>query len=283
MDIIDEHLETVERLLPDEDGDGLLAHRGQFHDVVVGAERVICFARTDAAGARLPERAAVLRSLAELDLGFRTPVPLDEGREPEPYLVLSRVPGSPLDAAELADPRVLRAAAAQFARLLRGLARAGSSGIAGRTLPHTAPNRWQEFAAGVREELFPLMSDAGRERAGRELDALDSLPHLTSAVVHGDLGGENVLWETVDGLPRLNGVVDWDEVAMGDQAVDLAAIQASYGEELVRKIVEHEAGSLRQEAERVPVIRGTFALQQALFALRDGDRAELDDGLLGYR
>lgn len=39
------------------------------------------------------------------------------------------------------------------------------------------------------------MSDSGRLRVERELTALDGLPHLTHAVVHGDLGAENVLWE----------------------------------------------------------------------------------------
>lgn len=85
-------------------------------------------------------------------------------------------------------------------------------------------------------------------RAGREPAALDALPHLTAAVVHGDLGGENVLWDTSGGLPRLSGVVDWDEGVP-------ARIAA----------------------------RGTFALQQALYALRDGDEEELADGLTGYR
>lgn len=35
--------------------------------------------------------------------------------------------------------------------------------------------------------------------------------------------------------------------------------------------------------ERIAAIRGTFAMQQALVALRDGDQDELADGLDGYR
>ncbi|MBX4171991.1 phosphotransferase, partial [Rhodococcus sp. DMU2021] len=50
--------------------------------------------------------------------------------------------------------------------------------------------------------------------AERELTALDSLPHLTRAVVHGDLGAENVLWEWSHGLPHLSGVLDWDDVTL---------------------------------------------------------------------
>ncbi|MGQ4336291.1 phosphotransferase, partial [Streptomyces hayashii] len=34
---------------------------------------------------------------------------------------------------------------------------------------------------------------------------------------------------------------------------------------------------------RIAAIRGTFALQQALYAIRDGDEEELADGLADYR
>ncbi|GAA0492952.1 hypothetical protein GCM10009544_61770 [Streptomyces stramineus] len=93
-----------------------------------------------------------------------------------------------------------------------------------------------------------------------------------------------MLWETVDGLPRLSGVVDWDEVALGDQAEDLAVIGAGYGEELLGRVLALGGGPQGGDvADRIATIRGTFALQQALYAQRDGDREELADGLTGYR
>lgn len=55
-------------------------------------------------------------------------------------------------------------------------------------------------------------------------------------MVHGDLGGENVLWETTDGAPRPGGVVDRDEVSIGDPADDLAAVGARYGEALLGRV-----------------------------------------------
>jgi len=54
-------------------------------------------------------------------------------------------------------------------------------------------------------------------------------------VVHGDLGGENVLWETTDGAPRPGGVRD--EVSIGDPADDLAAVGASYDEALLGRVL----------------------------------------------
>lgn len=273
----------LDRLLPDVRPEDVSVREGQFHAVVIGPRQVVCLPRTEAAAARLPRRAAVLRVLAGFDLGFRTPEPLLEGGAGEPpFLVLSRVPGAPLTADAIEDPQVADAVAAQYAGLLHGLAVAGADDRVRAALP--APeDRWRRFAADVRAELSGLMSDAGRRRAERELAALDDLPHLTAAVVHGDLGAENVLWETIDGLPRLSGVIDWDEVTLGDPAEDLAAIGAGNGEALLGRVLVRGGWTDRGTATRIATIGGTFALQQALAAHRDGDEEELADGLAGYR
>ncbi|GII91789.1 phosphotransferase family protein [Sinosporangium siamense] len=262
----------LERLLPGDAWGDLEVRRGQFHEVFLGAERVVCFARTAAASARLPGRAETLRSLARLDLGFKVPVPLEEG---DGYLVLSRVPGSPLAREAVADPAV----AVQYSSLLEALANAGAAAA----LPRAAEDQWRRFASDVRAELFPLMSQAGRRRADGELAAAEALPWTTGALVHGDLGAENVLWETAGGSPRLSGVIDWDEASLGDPAEDFAAIGASYGDGFLHRVL---ASSGRLEGDllgRITAIRGTFALQQALYASRDGDEEEMADGLAGYQ
>lgn len=129
--------------------------------------------------ARLPERAAALHALADLDLGFRTPEPLRQrgahGTDEAPFLVLDRIPGEPLEADALDDSHVVDTVAAQYATLLSGLARAGTDETVRAVLPQAPEGRWRLFAENVRVELFPLMSDNGRFRAERELAALDSL------------------------------------------------------------------------------------------------------------
>ncbi|MEU9019725.1 viomycin phosphotransferase [Actinomadura sp. NPDC048394] len=287
MSIRATHRALLGRLLPADEPDDLAVRQGQFHIVVIGSDRVVCLPRTRAAAARLPQRAAALRALAGLDLGFRTPEPLLQGGAhgtgEAPFLVLSRIPGEPLQADALNDAQVFDTVAAQYAMLLSGLARAGTDETVRAVLPQAPAGRWGLFAESVRAELFQLMSDSGRLRAGRELTALDGLPHLTRAVVHGDLGAENVLWEWTHGRPRLSGVLDWDDVALGDPAEDLAAIGAGYGPELLERVLALGGWSDRGLLTRIAAIRGTFALQQALYAIRDGDEAELADGLAGYR
>jgi aminoglycoside phosphotransferase (APT) family kinase protein len=272
-----------EELLDEE----LEVREGQFHTVVIGSDRVVCLARTPAAAARLPHRAATLQALAELDLGCRVPQPLASGGFPgsevPAHLVLDRLPGSPLESAVLADPSTARAVAAQYAKLLSRFRRAGHDAKSRNALRPDARDRWKTFAAAVRDELFPLMSTAGQARADRELDGLASLPYRVDAVVHGDLGSENVLWEdTVEG-PRLGGVIDWDEASLGDPAEDLAAIGASHGRRFLDRVIAAGGWNEPDLYERITAITATFALQQALQAVRDDDEDELDDGLSSYR
>ncbi|MGA4541751.1 viomycin phosphotransferase [Uniformispora flossi] len=287
MSILTAHRALLSRLLPDDKPHDLAVRQGQFHTVVIGSDRVVCLPRTRSAAARLPRRAAALHALAGLDLGFRTPEPLLLGgahsTDEAPFLVLGRIPGEPLETDALDDARVVDTAAAQYATLLSGLARAGADETIRAVLPQAAQGQWQRFAENVRADLFPLMSHDGRLRAEQELKALDSLPHVTRAVVHGDLGAENVLWEWTNGLPHLSGVLDWDDVALGDPAEDLAAIGAGYGREFLARVLDLGNWSNHELLTRVGAIRGTFALQQALYAIRDGDEEELADGLGDYR
>ncbi|MFF8788615.1 viomycin phosphotransferase [Streptomyces sp. NPDC015125] len=288
MSIHTTHRALLSRLLPDDKLGDLAVRQGQFHTVVIGSDRVVCLPRTRAAAARLPERVAALHALAGLDLGFRTPEPLRQGGAPgtdeAPFLVLSRIPGEPLETDALNDSQVADTAAALYATLLSGLARAGTDETVRAVLPQAAEGRWRRFAENVRVELFQLMSDNGRLRAERELAALDTLPHVTRAVVHGDLGAENVLWEWRHGLPHLSGVLDWDDVALSDPAEDLAAIGAGNGRELLDRVLALGSWSNHHGLlTRIAAIHGTFALQQALYAIRDGDEEELADGLADYR
>ncbi len=246
MNIRATHHALLARLLPNDRPEELTVRQGQFHQVVMGSEHVVCLPRTPAAAARLPRRAAVLRALAGLGLGFRTPEPLARGGAPgsdeEPFMVLGRIPGEPLEPAALHDARVADAVAAQYAALLAALDRAGADARVRAVLPHAPEGRWLRFAGDVRAELFVLMSGSGRLRAERELAALDGLPHLTGAVVHGDLGAENVLWEWEHGLPRLAGVLDWDDVELGDPAEDFAAVGASYGHDFLGRVLAPGSG-----------------------------------------
>lgn len=282
-DLIERHHDLLSRLLPGEAVSELELREGQFHLVVLGANAVVCFARTAAAAERLPARAAVLRALRPAELGVRIPEPLASNgiHETVRYLVLGRVPGEPLDASWLERADIAKSVAERCRMMLARFSAAGADPAVRAVLPVSTAGRWAEFADGVRAELYPLMSDRGRMRAERELAALCELPELSAAVVHGDLGGENLLWETAEGRPVLRGVIDWDAACLGDPAEDLAALGVSYGPEFLHHLLDTTDDDTLPA--RIATIQGTFALQQALSAHRDNDPDELADGLTAYR
>ncbi|MFE9582617.1 phosphotransferase family protein [Nocardia sp. NPDC006044] len=281
--VLEVYGEVLDRLLPGDRPAELVVREGQFHYVVVGSERVVSFARTEAAAQRLPARGAVLRALAGIDLGVAVPEYLPIVSPSGDYLVMTRVAGAPLDEESLRGPGAAEAVARQCHDLLARLSIAGSDRRVREALPAAPADRWSRFAEDVRIELYPLMNIAGRDRADQELSALAALPHLTDALVHGDLGGENLLWDNASGLPVLRGVVDWDSACLGDPAEDYAALGAGYGADVLDRLLALADPANNDLAPRIATIQGTFALQQALDAHRDGDPEELADGLTVYR
>ncbi|MBB5957136.1 aminoglycoside phosphotransferase (APT) family kinase protein [Saccharothrix tamanrassetensis] len=281
--ILPHYVDVVRRTRAGADLSDVSLHGGQFHDVLIAPDRVYRFPRTATAAAELPDRAALLTALDELDLGVEVPTPLSDFDPSAPvgegYLVLSRVHGTPLDRADATADAVIDVVAAEFTRVLRAMAATAPVDL----VPTADPHRWAGFADGVRAELFPLMDTAGRERAERELAAVRELDHLATGLVHGDLGGENVLWQQIEELPRLVGIVDWDGAMVGDPAEDLAAVGASYGPDLLDRIIALLGVDRASTERRIEAYQGTFALQQALAGARDGDDEELEDGLDGYR
>jgi aminoglycoside 2''-phosphotransferase len=98
---------------------------------------------------------------------------------------------------------------------------------------------------------------------------------------HGDLGGDNIRYDPATN--RVTGIIDFTFAALGDPAVDLAGL-SWYGEVFVEALSACYP-TLADPAlrSRARFYRSTFALQQALWAIRAGDAAEFEDGIAAYR
>jgi len=264
-------------------GNGMVVlRRGQFHDVVLTATTAYRFPRHEASRTLLHRRATVLAALAAQNLGFAVPAPLAPPNLDEPvgrcYLATTRVPGEPLagGGARVWPDRL----GAELGRVLAALA--GATGQVGHLVGRPALNRWAGFAFDVEQELFPLMSASGRRRARHELDQVLALPPpRTPVLVHGDLGGDNLLWDPGPPL-RLAGVIDWDGLFVGSPSNDVASIAATYGWTVAAQAAR-STGDVEATLSQARRVQATFALQQALPALRSGDTANLDEGLYAYR
>src|SRR5215469_9975554 len=252
---------------------------GQFHDVVLAGEVAYRFPRDEESRRRLPTAVTLLEALSQR--GLRVPVPLATSHIDAPlgrcHVALARLPGRQLGT--LASRTEEDAVAGQLAQLLDRLAVLGCDPAIQPLLPRAADDCWRAFAGRVRRVLFPMMSAGGRRRAAAELAAVAAVPGTGDALVHGDLGGANLLWATAGGVPRLTGVLDWDGACTGNQANDLAAVAVTVGWPLAARIEDRRRASARPLLAEARAIAATFALQQALPAARNGDQASLDDGL----
>jgi len=262
--------------------------RGQFHDVVLAGDVAYRFPRDEQSRRALPGRITLLRVLGHGGLPVATPVPLAAARAGEHealgrcHVALSRLRGQPLPREQATSPESGPAVLGELGRLLDALAGLGADPAVRKVVPGADPGYWARFAGEAARVLFPLMSDRGRRRAEAELARVAAVDPAGTALVHGDLGGSNLLWDITEAGPRLAGVLDWDDAHLGSQAEDLASLAVTFGWDLAGRLDASRHGGRRGALGDARGIAATFALQQALPAALSGDRAMLADGLAGY-
>jgi aminoglycoside phosphotransferase (APT) family kinase protein len=271
----------------DDRAEAACLRRGQFHDVVLAGDSAYRFPRDEESRRRLPARVALLAALAATGDGGGLPAALI----PEPlagpdmsqpvgrcHAVLHRLPGRELGRDEAGSRDVL----AELARLLDALGELGGRPGVGAAVPPADPRSWERFADDVGRVLFPLMSAPGRRRAAAELAAVKTVDPAGDALVHGDLGGTNLLWAGPASGFRLTGILDWDEAHLGSQADDLASLATMLGWPAAERLDRHRHGGRCPTIAAARIIETTFALQQALPAALSGDAEALADGLTRY-
>jgi hypothetical protein len=172
--------------------------RGQFHDVVLLGDVAYRFPRDEETRRLLPARIALLRVLPRHQLPAAIPGLLADAAVDQPlgrcHAVLQRVSGQPVKPGQFAATSAQAAVITDLALLLDRLLELGTEPLIQQTVPRADPQRWQRFGEDVRRVLFPLMSDDGRARALAELSRAQAVDPTGHALVHGDLGGTNLLW-----------------------------------------------------------------------------------------
>ncbi|MGH2517907.1 MAG: phosphotransferase family protein, partial [Ktedonobacterales bacterium] len=142
---------------------------------------------------------------------------------------------------------------------------------------------WQDMFLRFRHHLFPHMRPDACEAVVRRFevflgdDANFAYPH---AVRHGDFGTSNILHDPASGT--ITGILDWSFVGLGDPALDVAALLASYGQPFIQRLAPHYAG-LDALLPRVGFYHSTFALQEALAGAENGDLEAFERGIASYR
>lgn len=113
-------------------------------------------------------------------------------------------------------------------------------------------------------------------------DLPSSLEPESAVVVHGDLAAEHVLFDT--SADAFAGVIDWSEVAVGDPAIDLAAL-FHWGDRTLADaaLAAYRSGideTLRRRARFFAACRGAGDI---VFGADTGRRAYIDGGVRALR
>ena len=128
-------------------------------------------------------------------------------------------------------------------------------------------DRWLRLGSRIEEDVLPLLDvetgAAAREFLAGGIDA--SLAEFRPVLIHGDLGGWNILVD--DETSTVTGIIDWGDAELGDPAYDFTALKAEYSDALYREIARsYEPQPDDAFLSRVDVYARLYPLYSALWA-----------------
>jgi aminoglycoside 2''-phosphotransferase len=262
---------------------------GQFNDILIVNEALIFrFPRSPHIAATLAAETTLLTRL-QGRLPLPIPNPIYHARDPQTgalqFMGYPMLPGQPLWRAAfdaIADDHVLDRLAAQLAGFLRALHTLPPAAIGGDVPVGDTLDTWADMLGQFQAQLYPFMRPDACEAVTRLFTTLlDDLRHNPAQPVlrHGDFGTGNILYDPQ--TLTITGIIDFGFAGLGDPALDVAALAASYGEAFVTRCAAVYP-EMAKPLPRARLYRGTYALQQALYALRDGNQADFADGIAAY-
>jgi aminoglycoside phosphotransferase (APT) family kinase protein len=223
-----------------------------------------------AAPGEVERRAALLRRV-----GARVGVPVPEVVRTLPevgLVVVRRLPGRPLlDVApdvRTADAPAVGAALGTLLAELHTWPREEHADLV--DVDDTPPREWHREAVELAGGLTPVLDAVRRDEVRRFLDRESPAPARELVFSHLDLGAEHVLVDdgAAAGSPRITGVIDWDDAAVGDPAHDLALVLRDLGPaglEAALAAYADGGGDTDEVAARVPFLAGCKVLEDLAF------------------
>lgn len=263
-----------------------LTGMGQFSNILVIDERLIFrFPRSIPVAREMRRELDILHVLqGRTTLTIPRPLYTHFDEDIVTFMGYPIIPGQPVmhDSLKDADDPTLRRFAEQLVEFMRELHAVPLDLF--EVPPTTTSFRedWARFFMKIRAALFAYMRPDAQKQVTATFEAAladESLWDFTPLMHHGDFGTRNILYDPA--AMRVTGIIDFSTAGIGDPAQDIGALW-SLGDPLMAHILDLYP-EMRAHLRRVAFIRSTYALQQALFALRDGDQDEFDNGIQDYR
>lgn len=269
-----------------------LNEQGQYNRILItreaGGELLIFrFPRYPASLEMLRQETAVL-----LALQGRLPLPIPDphyydleapvGKAFAGYRLLPGLAFNRQEFGLIQDRAVLGRVAQQLAGFLRVLHEVPLSALPAALPVADRREEWVAIYERVKTLLFPYMRTRARAAVASHFTSyLDHLRHAAWQPVlrHGDFGLGNILFDPQS--HDVTGVIDFAFAGPGDAITDLAAIGAAFGEEMLQQVLAHYPAD-GPALQRLRFYQGTFALQEALFGLENGDQVAFKAGMAAY-
>lgn len=269
-------------------GTRLHTRDGQFNDIlIVNDELIFRFPRTIHEAKVLMHEVTVLNKIQHATtLPVPNPIYIRVGREVvnENFMGYCMIPGESLLRTimhTIQDDAALDRMAAQLAMFMQELHSLSPEKI-GLSLPLSdTRDEWQNMYQQLCDKLFPFMRPEAREEVAHNFETfLNDLKHFvyTPVLRHGDFGGSNILYDPQTLV--ITGVLDFSFAGLGDPALDVAAISTS-GDDFFQRIRKAYPG-IESMLERAVFYKSTYALQEALYGLRDDDKESFESGIAAY-
>ena len=265
----------------------LLSEAGQFNVVLCLDERwIFRFPKHPRAAAELARELEILPRLrGRLPLPIPDPVFASKDADGQlQFMGYAMIPGEPLLRHRYrvlsADERIVDGIARDLAGFLKALHAIDPADIDIESDAQDSRQFWRRAWIDVRERLFPHMRPDAREQVRKHFESgLNDadLWRIEPRLIHGDFGTGNILFNG----GRVSGIIDFSSCGPGDPAQDLGALLSSYGERFIERFLEHYP-ALTSCLPRARFYLGNYALLQALYGLRDDDRAAFEDGIADY-
>lgn len=266
-----------------------LNREGQYNDVLVVNEALIFrFAKVPAALQTLRREMIILESIREhITLAIPNPTYHNLGTSTigEAFVGYPMIPGEPLWRdlfGTIDDPGALETIACQLATFLRELHAIPVEGVPIELPIEDGLATWIDMYRRIQDKLYAHMRPDARDQVTAHFEAYLSNPHAYAfepVLRHGDFGTGNLIYDPDAG--HMAGVVDFGGAGLGDGATDMAGLLSSYGELFLARCARYYP-EIKAATKRIQFYYGTFALQEALFGIENGDDEAFAAGMEGF-
>ncbi len=205
-----------------------------------------------------------------------------------PFVGYRKIDGRPLGSALLASTDTGRLAR-DLAQVLSALHRFPVERAVQLRVPPAGPQDWrQEYRrlyAWTQRQVLPLLPPALRDRAAALwegfLEEEDNF-HFQPVLIHRDLAGEHILCDADRGA--VVGIIDWEDTAVGDPALDFVGLLCDAGPELAAQVLADYQGQVDPTFwQRMAFYARICPVYEIQFGLAIGDEEHLRHGLEGLR